>query len=398
MGNTKEKLEQLIFKVLNKLTKKEEKYIIFESANFIFDNSYSLYKYIKANYPQYKFKYVMTNKEQVKCASGCGISKKEILKKSSNPFSVISLIKYSLKAKAMFFSYTNYWNKFDYGNKPIVYLPHGEFPIKNVDSYLSEMFRIGNNNWFLYPTQKNYELHLKAYPILEKINALVSGLPRNDDIYDHSLSKERLFKTLNFEGKEDTSLVLFMPTFRTNDDPNTVYFKDEFPISINEEQLDDLNEFAKQNNMLLLFKLHHAQALAHLPQKELSNIRYINNIPMQRENFSNQMIYQIADTLLTDFSTAYMSYLLLDRKVAFMLGDMEDYYKKRGYTISNLIDYLPGDKIHNYDELKDYLSHFRDINDPYKEERKKVLDIFTGDYGPNNCKLVADHFLKEENK
>ena len=48
-----------------------------------------------------------------------------------------------------------------------------------------------------------------------------------------------------------------------------------------------------------------------------------------------------ADALITDYSSAYFDYMLLNRPIAFTVEDIEEYRKKRGFVFDNPFEYMP---------------------------------------------------------
>ena len=91
-----------------------------------------------------------------------------------------------------------------------------------------------------------------------------------------------------------------------------------------------------------------------------------------------------------------MSFLSLDRKEGFILADKEKYTIDRGYSFSNLEEVLPGQKIYSKEDLISYFNNVNSLEDPYKDERRRIKLMFTGDYKDQNCKSFTDYYLKEK--
>ena len=49
-----------------------------------------------------------------------------------------------------------------------------------------------------------------------------------------------------------------------------------------------------------------------------------------------------SDALITDYSSVYFDYLLLDKPIGFTVDDMELYIKDRGFIFNNPEEYMPG--------------------------------------------------------
>ena len=51
----------------------------------------------------------------------------------------------------------------------------------------------------------------------------------------------------------------------------------------------------------------------------------------------------VVDVLITDYSSIYFDYLLLNRPIIFHMPDLEEYQKKRGFILDPLDEWTPGD-------------------------------------------------------
>ena len=185
-----------------------------------------------------------------------------------------------------------------------------------------------------------------------------------------------------------------MTTFKNEHTQNIDYFKEEYPIALTEEDLNELNEVLEKNNQILLIKLHNVQDGVIMP-KNLKNIRFLRNKDILEQGLTLYEVYSICDSLMTDYSTAFLAYLQLDRKVGFILADKERYAKLRSWTIDNFEDMMPGDKIYTKEELIKFFNNLPSKDDPFKANRKDVREKFCGDYKDQNCKSYADVFFKE---
>ncbi len=387
------KILTIFFKIYSAFIKKTSDYIIFESANDYFDNAYSLYEYIKEHYPQYKRKYLIATKEMKQSGPLRGVTKKEML----NPKNKLALYKYSLKSKFIVFSYTNYWKIFKLPeNIRIVNAGHGEFPIKSVEKYYDYLYGKQENKIDIaVVTNEVKEILRKRYPIVEGHNLVVLGTPRTDLMFHPKINRNEFLRSISIEKPEGKHIILSMTTFRNEHVPNLIYFKDEFPIVFDDNQVSELDSLLEKNNQILLIKLHHSQDGVIIPTN-YKNIKFINNADLTRLNVEIPELYSIADALITDYSSGFIGYLSLDRKMGFLLADSEQYSNDRGYTINNFKDYLPGDKIYTREAFLDFLNNLASPNDPFKEERHRVKMIFAGDYKDQNCKSYTDYYL--ENK
>ena len=82
------------------------------------------------------------------------------------------------------------------------------------------------------------------------------------------------------------------------------------------------------------------------------------------------------DGLITDMSSIWVDYLLLDRPVVFAFPDVEDYRDGRGLNLEPYEDWVPGPFARTVDELIGAVDDLLDGRDPYAEERGRARRRF----------------------
>lgn len=80
------------------------------------------------------------------------------------------------------------------------------------------------------------------------------------------------------------------------------------------------------------------------------------------------------DALITDFSSIYVDYLLLNKPIAFELTDRKDYENGIGFTMDNPLEFMPGFKIQDFSDLKTFLNETISNKDRFKNERENLLN------------------------
>jgi len=86
-------------------------------------------------------------------------------------------------------------------------------------------------------------------------------------------------------------------------------------------------------------------------------------------------VINAADLLITDYSSVYFDYLLLDRPIIFTPLDLEQYKKNRGFLAEPYDFWAPGPKCINYNELKNEISKCFRNKKYYEKERKTIKKI-----------------------
>lgn len=84
-------------------------------------------------------------------------------------------------------------------------------------------------------------------------------------------------------------------------------------------------------------------------------------------------IYHIMDAfdgLITDYSSIYVDYLLLDKPIIFSCPDIEKYRADRGFIVDDPALLMPGAIVKAQDQLIKTMSDIINGDDTYKETRK----------------------------
>ncbi len=97
-----------------------------------------------------------------------------------------------------------------------------------------------------------------------------------------------------------------------------------------------------------------------------------------------------ADALITDYSSVYFDYLLLDRPIGFAVGDMKDYEGERGFTVDNPYDYMPGEKFSDGEGMLEFVRSVFSGIDPYGAKRREMNDIFNKYQDGQNCRRAVE--------
>ncbi len=191
---------------------------------------------------------------------------------------------------------------------------------------------------------------------VKRSQILQLGQPRNDCFFrDH----ENIYRT-RFDGKR---IILYMPTHRN-----------EGATAMDMEKLLDLerlNALCKENNAVFLIKKH----FYHAGEPDVAR-NYDCIFDITNEVTESQNLLDAADVLITDYSSCYIDYLLLDRPIIFYNYDAENYQKNDRQLYFDYDDVTPGYKCDAYEGLEAHLAQILAGNDAYVSEREKVRDLF----------------------
>ncbi|MBW9145234.1 CDP-glycerol glycerophosphotransferase family protein [Clostridium sp. CM028] len=208
-------------------------------------------------------------------------------------------------------------------------------------------------------------------------NYMPLGLPRNDMLFDKEYISGCREK---FDSKHNTfgmKILLFCPTWRGYE------IEKAFPFT--EEDWIKFDEFMGQQNWKMIYRPHYLERL--IDDKVFDNMSNILTMDFDEE-MSTQSILAVSDMLLTDYSSIYVDYLVLDRPICFMPYDIEQYEEKRGLAIdfTSYID-TPGPKLKCIDNLMSYIKD-TSKKDEYIAIREAAQKNFYHYLDGNSCKRV----------
>ncbi|MBU3188442.1 CDP-glycerol glycerophosphotransferase family protein [Clostridium bowmanii] len=213
-------------------------------------------------------------------------------------------------------------------------------------------------------------------------NYMPLGLPRNDMLFD----KKHISECRNkFDLKYDTKgkkILLFCPTWRGYE------IEKDFPIS--KEDWIVFDKFMGENNWKMIYRPHYLERL--LDDKIFENMKNILTMDFDEE-MSTQSILAVSDMLLTDYSSIYVDYLVLNRPICFLPYDVVQYDKVRGLAIdfTNYLD-TPGPKLKCVDDLINYIKDTADT-DQYIAIREAAQKNFYHYLDGDSCKRVWNLIL-----
>lgn len=200
-------------------------------------------------------------------------------------------------------------------------------------------------------------------------NVLTSGYPRNDILISHNINnllsqteKQQIALIKKFTSqKPENKMVLYMPTFRESE-------IDFFNV-IN---IKTFGEFLEKNNILFCVKLHPKSKLEELFKKITTN-----NILVIDASSDPYAFLSLSGMLVTDYSSIYFDYLLLNRPVLFFNYDMDKYLNNSRELYFNYNEFTPGEKAETQTELQDALLNFANNSRIYGDNYKLYRNIIS---------------------
>lgn len=114
---------------------------------------------------------------------------------------------------------------------------------------------------------------------------------------------------------------------------------------------------------------------------------------MDKENIGLYEFLGQTDGLITDYSSVYYDYLLVDKPIAITTDDLEEYKKIFDFVYDDIFDVIKGEYINNFDDLKTFLNNVATGNDVAQEERENMKKKLHQYPDGNSSKRVYDFLV-----
>jgi CDP-glycerol glycerophosphotransferase (TagB/SpsB family) len=225
---------------------------------------------------------------------------------------------------------------------------------------------------------------------------IITGFPRNDYLLDNSsrkLKTESKFKNYN-------KIIVWMPTFRQSWHNDRVDCDSNLPLGIpiieNYTQLSEINQIMEEKDSLLVIKVHFAQDVSYIKNKNFRHLIFLGNDDLQRLNLQLYQFLSFTDALITDYSSIYFDYLLMNKPIALTIDDINQYSEKTGFVYDDYFSIIKGEYIRNIDELKHFLSVTCFSNSAIDNEHDEIVGQYHDYYDSDSSKRVLDYLLENE--
>ena len=305
---------------------------------------------------------------------------------------------FSLKAKYYFYnSYTTDINFYTSGNATLVNLWHG-IPLKQIefDIQSGPLYKMFHTGWaYFYIFLKPYMFKKPNYVIststkvsqifssafrLDIAQCLPFGYPRNDTFFSLDYQDLNLYETkiisidiqnLKTKGHK---ILIYMPTWRS---ANKNFFNDAFP------DFNKLNDILRDNTLIMIIKPHPNTSKI---EEKYSNIIFIDS------QIDIYTLLPLSDYLITDYSSIYFDYLLLNKEIIFYAFDHVDYIKEDRGLYFDYQNTTPGQKVYTFENLLSHLSKLEELN--FSKERQEIKNEFWDFKDGDSSKRIYEYFLK----
>jgi hypothetical protein len=179
-----------------------------------------------------------------------------------------------------------------------------------------------------------------------------TGLPRNDYITcpDHRLPEDLRQEEERLRAEvAGRRLVMFLPTFKEGQ--ADAYYR------FSPQELDELAAWMSRHNAVLGVREH----MADRARTYWQQLAPLGSIDLSRRRFEDlEVLYRVADGLVSDYSSCLVDFMLTGRPVASFAYDLDRYSQQERGLFYDLTKVLPGPVCRTFGELATALDGFFD--------------------------------------
>lgn len=364
--------------------------IILESNPDMACNTYALFRYMLSQGLNQKYSLVWMVNDPSEFTD---VNIENVSFVSRNPSGLIDKIRYYVRcnrARAAISCNRPFSRLKASGKQLNIYLDHG--------SHLKNMVTDGHRctldcDYVTCQSSFFVKYNVEQYTV-NREQVIPTGLPRNDELFEDSTSITRLFP----DAEQYRKIILWTPTFRQHDDGKRidcdVNYSLGLPLFQNYDDVRALDQLLQSENILLVVKPHPMQDLSYMKEINAENIRIIYNRDLSEHKIQINEFMAQTDAMITDYSSIYYDYLLLDRPIAITLDDYELYADQKGFVFDNVFDIIKGTYLRNMDDIKEFIRDVSAGKDPTLEERRQVKEKINDFLDGNSSKRVYDFIMR----
>ena len=248
---------------------------------------------------------------------------------------------------------------------------------------------------------QRYEYTTVISDLYADIHADISGLRRDQVLVTGYAKEDWLFHPDETDKQrlcipQAHQYILWLPTFRSTEQKlaqlNEYDLGSEtgLPIVGTEDKLERLNELLQKKDVFLIVKLHPFQNRKTVNCGEYSNIRLVENEELVAHDIPVNRLLGMADALISDYSSAAVDYMLMDRPIAFMLEDVEEYEQSRGFVFDNIREWLPGKEIFCFEEICAFVEEVAAGQDKTAGKRRMLRQKMHRFCDDHSCRRILE--------
>lgn len=350
----------------------KENKIVFYASNDFSDNALALYEYMVETGLDRKYEIVWLVRDVEGCRKKDPGNARFIFVKDDR----LNMWNWEAQAEAMsarwlFFTHSMNWVKVKRPEQTFVNLWHG----CGYKGTKEAEKRITYFDYCLVTGNGYIDIQADHFSC-EKDKVLPIGCPRLDWFKTEKSNAADFCRNLMKQTDSD-KIILWMPTFRTSRlerlSDDTAKGNIGLPLIDSEDDFEAVNEQCKANRLLIIIKSHNLQKAYEM--KNMTNMVFMDDQYLEQNRVNLYEMIAQSDALISDYSSVAIDYMLLDKPMAYVLDDFDEYGAIRGWSFDNVKNYMPGNHIYSIEDLDKYIQEISAGKDSFADERHKIKNI-----------------------
>lgn len=363
---------ETVIALMDYLFYKDDKIIVFGSntGQYASGSPKALFDYIRRNHPEYRVHFYKPFDK-----SRGTVSKINYIMSYATLFFRAKFL-VSSHPPTDFFPYLS-WSK----KKVLINTWHGT-PFKSIfftdkSETKLDLYRLMrlNQRTSAFLVSSNLEIEsIKKCFLIDQKKIYCLGHPRNDVLLE--MKKLENLPILVKKIPEYTKVILYCPTYRH--DKSVAFFPfDDFDPK-------HFNRFLEENKIIVLIRAHYYDL-------KLGDNLFSDRIVHFGFDVCEDInpILPEVDILVTDYSSIYIDYLLLDKPMIFIPYDLENFKKNHGFLFE-YDSWTPGPKILTYKQFTIRIQEIMSGIDEYKNQRRMLKMRNHSCQTNNSCEKVFE--------
>ena len=245
----------------------------------------------------------------------------------------------------------------------------------------------------LTTTSRMSQLFMAGMLSMDPRKVINSGFPRNDYLF--ATDGRKLLQDALGIDFGNSRLIMYLPTMRKGLKAEGGQFNKNI-FNYGDYDVAALDSFLESNDAFIISKMHFADNSSFkrdffdLPKRVL----FLDNLSL---GFSLLTIYHVLnafDALITDYSSVYVDYLLLNRPIIFSCPDFDDYARDRGFISDDPRWMMPGDFVQSQSDLLLSLDRIFSGNDDAASRRASFVSLVHSHIDGRSSQRVFDKMIE----
>lgn len=220
---------------------------------------------------------------------------------------------------------------------------------------------VAKYNYMISPNPFSTKVFQSAFRI-NRERLIETGYPRNDILVNYTKEQMKDIKK-RFGLPEDKKVILYAPTWRDNSYVTSGY---TFELEANFDKWKEV----LGKDYVVLFKPHYLIINKYENRDDLKDFLYLVDAKADIND-----CYLVSDILVTDYSSVFFDYAILNRPMYFYMYDLETYASDlRGFYF-DINEVLPGPIVKDEDTLLENISKNIDLKEKEQLSEKNSVSL-----------------------